>query len=115
MSKVTVNRRGPSVSVRNVTLRNLNSGETFRFPRSRPGTVYQLLSVSDRAIDESGVDTGDLRFLYANVATGQVFGDTSNHVVVPVDCTMTVRERTVSQSTSSTRSARKAKTARRSR
>jgi hypothetical protein len=93
MSKMNVNRRGPVSSAKNVTLRHLSPGETFRFPRSRTQTVYQLLQMSERAINEGGVDTGEFRFVYANVATGQVFGDVSNHAVVPVDCSLTVRDR----------------------
>lgn len=118
MSKVNVNRRGQVNTTRNVTLRHLRSGETFRFPRSAPGTVYQMLSVSDRALSEGGLDTGDWRFVYANVATGQIFGDTSNHTVLPVDCSMTVRDRvseTPSRSSRSSRGARKVVRARRSR
>lgn len=90
---MNVSRRGSVSTVKNVTLRHLSPGETFRFPRSRTQTVYQLLQMSERAISEGGVDTGEFRFVYANVATGQVFGDVSNHAVVPVDCSLTVRDR----------------------
>lgn len=76
-----------------VTLRTLSPGETFRFPRSQDGTVYQLLEVSDRADTDDAVYSA-YRFMYSNVKTGQVFGDFESHEVVPVDCSLTVRERT---------------------
>lgn len=93
MSKLNVRRRGPANTDRSVTLRSLRAGETFRFPRSRPGTVYQMLVPSDRWVEEAGLDTGELRFVYSNIATGQIFGDTANHQVVLVDCSVTARER----------------------
>jgi len=91
MSKVTVNRRGPVGNAGRVTLSHLRAGETFRFPRSAPGTVYQLLTISNRSIDDGfeGVDA----FMFANVATGQVYVAEDSRTVVPVDCSLTVRER----------------------
>ena len=91
MSKVTVNRRGPVGNAGRVTLSHLRAGETFRFPRSAPGTVYQLLTISNRSVDEGfeGVDA----FMFANVATGQVYVAEDSRTVVPVDCSLTVRER----------------------
>lgn len=102
MSKVNVRRRGPANTDRSVTLRSLRAGETFRFPRSRPGTVYQMLVPNDRWVQEAGLDTGDLRFVYSNIATGQIFGDTANHEVVLVDCSVTARERLTSGRTKRT-------------
>lgn len=93
MSKMNVSRRGPVASSKNVTLRHLSPGETFRFPRSKPGTVYQMLSVSERARDEGGLDLGEFKFVYANITTGQIFGDASNHTVLPVDCSLVWRDR----------------------
>lgn len=93
MSKVTVNRRGPVGNAGRVTLSHLRAGETFRFPRSAPGTVYQLLTISNRSIDDGfeGVDA----FMFANVATGQVYVAEDSRTVVPVDCSLTVRERVI--------------------
>lgn len=108
MSKLNVRRRGPVNTDRSLTLRSLRPGETFRFPRSRPGTVYQLLAPSDRWVEEGGLDTGDLRFVYSNLSTGQIFGDTSNHEVVLVDCNVTARDRV--RSMRSTRSSRSTST-----
>lgn len=107
MSKVTVNRRGPVGNAGRVTLSHLRAGETFRFPRSTPGTVYQLLTISDRSIDE-GFEAVDA-FIFANVATGQVYVTEDSRTVVPVNCSVTVRERvnvepTRSSNTRSTRS-----------
>ena len=102
MSKVNVRRRGPANNQKSVTLRSLRPGETFRFPRSRPGTVYQLLSPSERWVEEAGLDTGELRFVYSNMSTGQIFGDTSNHEVVLIDCSLTARERTQTSSNRTT-------------
>jgi hypothetical protein len=93
MSKVTVNRRGPTGTAGRVTLSHLRAGETFRFPRSADGTVYQLLSVSNRAIEEGSLEEVD-SYMFANVATGQVFATEDSRTVVPVDCSVTVRERT---------------------
>lgn len=93
MSKMNVSRRGPVASSKNVTLRHLSPGETFRFPRSKPGTVYQMLSVSERAREEGGLELGELKFVYANITTGQIFGDASNHTVLPVDCSLVWRDR----------------------
>jgi hypothetical protein len=93
MSKVTVNRRGPTGTAGRVTLSHLRAGETFRFPRSADGTVYQLLAVSNRAIEEGSLDEVD-SYMFANVATGQVFATEDSRTVVPVDCSVTVRERT---------------------
>jgi hypothetical protein len=104
MSKVTVNRRGPTGTAGRVTLAHLRSGETFRFPRSADGTVYQLLSVSERSIDEGVLDEVD-SYMFANVSTGQVFATEDSRTVVPVDCSVTVRERTNAKPPRSTRSA----------
>lgn len=93
MSKVTVNRRGPTGKGGRVTLSHLRAGETFRFPRSAAGTVYQLLAVSNRSIEEGTLDEID-SFMFANVSTGQVFATEDSRTVVPVDCSVTVRERT---------------------
>ena len=93
MSKMNVNRRGQINTSKNVTLRHLSSGETFRFHRSAPGVVYQMLTVSERARVEAGVDSGDLRFVYSNVSTGQIFGDTINRTVLLVDCSLVARDR----------------------
>lgn len=92
MSKVKVNRRGPTGNAGRVTLSHLRAGETFRFPRSAAGTVYQLLSVSSRSIDEGTLDEVD-SFMFANVSTGQVYATEDSRAVVPVDCSLTVRER----------------------
>lgn len=103
MSKVNVRRRGPANTDRSVTLRSLRPGETFRFRGSQPGTVYQMLEASDRWASESGLDTGKLRFVYSNIATGRIFGDVSNHEVVLVDCTVTARERLRTEQRASSR------------
>lgn len=100
MSKVTVNRRGPTGNAGRVTLSHLRAGETFRFPRSAAGTVYQLLSVSSRSLDEGTLDEVD-SFMFANVATGQVYATEDSRTVVPVDCSLTVRERVSTSRTSS--------------
>lgn len=100
MSKVTVNRRGPTGNAGRVTLSHLRAGETFRFPRSAAGTVYQLLSVSSRSLDEGTLDEVD-SFMFANVATGQVYATEDSRTVVPVDCSLTVRERVNASRTSS--------------
>lgn len=92
MSKVSVNRRGPTGNAGRVTLSHLRAGETFRFPRSAPGTVYQLLSVSNRSVDEGTLDEVD-SFMFSNVATGQVYATEDSRIVVPVNCSVTVRER----------------------
>jgi len=101
MSKVTVNRRGPTGKAGRVTLSHLRAGETFRFPRSATGTVYQLLSVSARSLEEGVLDEVD-SFMFANVATGQVYATEDSRAVVPVDCSLTVRDR-VAATTTSTR------------
>lgn len=108
MSKVTVNRRGPTGNAGRVTLSHLRSGETFRFPRSAAGTVYQLLSVSARSVEEGTLDEVD-SFMFANVATGQIYATEDSRTVVPVDCSLTVRERvnTTRTSRSSTSSSTK--------
>ena len=108
MSKVTVNRRGPVGNAGRVTLSHLRAGETFRFPRSSPGTVYQLLTISNRSVDEGfdGVDA----FMFANVATGQVYVAEDSRTVVPVDCSLTVRERVNVEPTRSSRSSRSSST-----
>lgn len=103
MSKVTVNRRGPTGNAGRVTLSHLRAGETFRFPRSAAGTVYQLLSVSSRSLDEGTLDEVD-SFMFANVATGQVYATDDSRTVVPVDCSLTVRERVTTSRTTSSRS-----------
>lgn len=95
MSKIKVTRRGPAGNAGRVTLSHLQAGETFRFPRSSAGTVYQMLSVSDRSLDEGTLDTVD-SFMFANVSTGQVYATDESRTVVPVDCSLTVRERTIS-------------------
>ena len=92
MSKVTVNRRGPAGKAGRVTLSHLRAGETFRFPRSASGTVYQLLSVSARSLEEGTLDEVD-SFMFANVATGQIYATEDSRAVVPVDCSLTVRDR----------------------
>lgn len=92
MSKIKVNRRGPTGNAGRVTLSHLRAGETFRFPRSAAGTVYQLLSVSDRSVDDGTLDEVD-SFMFANVSTGQVYATDESRTVVPVDCSLTVRER----------------------
>lgn len=92
MSKVSVNRRGPKGNAGRVTLSHLRAGETFRFPRSADGTVYQLLSVSARSLEEGTLDEVD-SFMFANVATGQIYATDDSRTVVPVDCSLTVRER----------------------
>jgi len=109
MSKVTVNRRGPVGNAGRVTLSHLRAGETFRFPRSVPGTVYQLLTISNRSIDDGfeGVDA----FMFANVATGQVYVAEDSRTVVPVDCSLTVRERVNVEPVRSSRSKTASKTA----
>jgi hypothetical protein len=111
MSKVTVNRRGPVGTAGRVTLSHLRSGETFRFPRSADGTVYQLLSVSQRASDEGLLEEVD-SFMFANVATGQVFATEDSRTVVPVDCSVTVRERTNAKPPRSRRSVSSSNTSR---
>jgi hypothetical protein len=111
MSKVTVNRRGPTGTGGRVTLSHLRTGETFRFPRSADGTVYQLLSVSERSIDEGTLDEVD-SFMFANVATGQVYATDDSRTVVPVDCSVTVRERTNAKPPRSRRSASSSNTSR---
>lgn len=103
MSKVTVNRRGPTGNAGRVTLSHLRAGETFRFPRSAAGTVYQLLSISSRSVEEGTLDEVD-SFMFANVATGQIYATDDSRTVVPVDCSLTVRERVNTSRTS--RSAR---------
>jgi len=106
MSKVSVNRRGPKGNAGRVTLSHLRAGETFRFPRSAAGTVYQLVTVSQRSQDEGTLDEVD-SFMFVNVSTGQVYATEDSRAVVPVDCSVTVRERvTASRSRSSTSSGR---------
>lgn len=121
MSKINVNRRGPSGEAGIVTLEHLRPGETFRFPRSAPGTVYQLLAVSDRLSDEGGVDIS-WDYVFSNVSTGRLFGTDDVRTVVPVSCSLTARERTNttparrsrrSSSTSSSRSSRSTRSTRR--
>lgn len=116
MSKVSVNRRGPTGNAGRVTLSHLRAGETFRFPRSAAGTVYQLLTVSSRSLDEGTLDEVD-SFMFANVATGQVYATDDSRTVVPVDCSLTVRERvnTSRNSRSTTRSRKVVKAKSRSR
>jgi hypothetical protein len=92
MSKVTVNRRGPVGNAGRVTLSHLRAGETFRFPRSAPGTVYQMLAISNRTTQE-GFESEEGVFMFANVANGQVYVAEDSRTVVPVDCSLTVRER----------------------
>jgi hypothetical protein len=93
MSKVSVNRRGKVGNAGRVTLSHLRAGETFRFPRSAPGTVYQLLTVSNRSVEDGTLDEVD-SYLFSNVSTGQVFATEDSRTVVPVNCSVTVRERT---------------------
>lgn len=110
MSKVKVNRRGPTGNTGRVTLSHLRAGETFRFPRSAAGTVYQLVTVSQRSQDEGTLDEVD-SFMFVNVSTGQVYATEDSRSVVPVDCSVTVRERVAaSRSRSSTSSGRTAGT-----
>ena len=111
MSKVTVNRRGPTGTAGRVTLSHLRAGETFRFPRSADGTVYQLLAVSNRSIEEGTLDEID-SYMFANVSTGQVFATEDSRTVIPVDCSVTVRERTNAKPPRSRRSASSSKTSR---
>jgi len=111
MSKVSVNRRGPSGKGGRVTLSHLRAGETFRFPRSADGTVYQLLSVSARSLEEGTLDEVD-SFMFSNVSTGQVFATEDSRTVVPVDCSVTVRERTNAKPPRSRRSASSSSTSR---
>lgn len=103
MSKVSVNRRGPTGNAGRVTLSHLRAGETFRFPRSAPGTVYQLLSVSNRSVEEGTLDEVD-SFMFSNVSTGQVYATDDSRTVVPVDCSVTVRERVNTSRNRSSRS-----------
>lgn len=103
MSKVSVNRRGPTGNAGRVTLSHLRAGETFRFPRSAPGTVYQLLSVSNRSVEEGTLDEVD-SFMFSNVSTGQVYATDDSRTVVPVDCSVTVRERVNASRSRSSRS-----------
>lgn len=100
MSKVSVNRRGPTGNAGRVTLSHLRAGETFRFPRSAPGTVYQLLSVSNRSVEDGVLDEVD-SFMFSNVSTGQVYATDDSRTVVPVDCSLTVRERVAARSRTS--------------
>lgn len=99
MSKVSVNRRGPKGNAGRVTLSHLRAGETFRFPRSASGTVYQLVTVSQRSQDEGTLDEVD-SFMFVNVSTGQVYATEDSRAVVPVDCSVTVRERVAAPSRS---------------
>jgi hypothetical protein len=108
MSKVSVNRRGPTGNAGRVTLSHLRAGETFRFPRSAAGTVYQLLSVSNRSVEEGTLDEVD-SFMFSNVSTGQIYATDDSRTVIPVDCSLTVRERV---NTSRTRSSRSSTTTR---
>jgi hypothetical protein len=103
MSKVSVNRRGKVGNTGRLTLSHLRAGETFRFPRSAPGTVYQLLSVSNRSVEEGALDEVD-SFMFSNVSTGQVYATDDSRTVVPVDCSLTVRERVATSRTRSSRS-----------
>ena len=103
MSKVTINRRGPTGNAGRVTLSHLRAGETFRFPRSASGTVYQLLTVSNRSVEEGTLDEVD-SFMFVNVATGQVYATDDSRTVVPVDCSVTVRERVAASRNRSSRS-----------
>jgi hypothetical protein len=114
MSKVTVNRRGPTGKGGRVTLSHLRAGETFRFPRSADGTVYQLLAVSNRSVEEGSLDEVD-SFMFANVATGQVYATEDSRTVVPVDCSVTVRERTNAKPPRQSRSRRSDSSATRAR
>ena len=111
MSKVTINRRGPTGNAGRVTLSHLRAGETFRFPRSAAGTVYQLLTVSQRSSEEGLLEEVD-SFMFANVATGQVFATEDSRTVVPVDCSVTVRERTNAKPPRSRRSVSSSSTSR---
>jgi hypothetical protein len=109
MSKVSVNRRGKVGNAGRVTLSHLRAGETFRFPRSAPGTVYQLLTVSNRSVEEGTLDEVD-SFMFSNVSTGQVFATEDSRTVVPVSCSVTVRERTNAKPPRQSRSSRSAST-----
>lgn len=114
MSKVSINRRGPTGNAGRVTLAHLRAGETFRFPRSAPGTVYQLLNVSSRSLDEGMLDDVD-SFMFANVRTGQVYATEDSRTVVPVDCSVTVRERVNTERQSRSSRSRAASTTARTR
>jgi hypothetical protein len=103
MSKVSVNRRGKVGNAGRVTLSHLRSGETFRFPRSAPGTVYQLVSVSNRSVEDGTLDEVD-SFMFVNVSTGQVYATDDSRTVVPVDCSLTVRERVINTRSRTARS-----------
>lgn len=98
MSKINVNRRGPVGNVGIVTLEHLRPGETFRFSRSSAGTVYQLLAVSPRMKTEGGL-RNTWEFMFANLSTGEVFGTDDVRTIVPVDCSLTARERVATLST----------------
>ena len=93
MAKINVNRRGETGSAGIVTLSHLRAGETFRFPRSAAGTVYQLLALSERGW-EAGLRIRGSEFMFVNVATGQIYATDDVRTVVPVSCSLTVRERT---------------------
>jgi hypothetical protein len=97
MSKINVNRRGPTADA-GLTLESLRPGETFRFPRSTTGVVYQLLTVSNSMQKRSL--RSNWEFIFVNVSNGRVFGTDDPRSVVLVDCSLTARERTPSTSTS---------------
>lgn len=109
MSKVSVNRRGKVGNAGRVTLSHLRSGETFRFPRSAPGTVYQLVSVSNRSVEDGTLDEVD-SFMFVNVSTGQVYATDDSRTVVPVDCSLTVRERVINTRSRTARTTRSSTT-----
>lgn len=92
MSRITVRRRGPAGQADRVTLGHLRPGETFRFPRSAPGTVYQMVGLSQRSIEDTGLD-GFGAFDFVNLSTGLLSSAEDNRDVVPVDCSMTARDR----------------------
>jgi len=113
MSKVTVRRRGPVGNAGRVTLQHLRTGETFRFPRSAPGTVYQLLAPSERMLNEVGVfENGVDGFMFAELSTGQIHVAEESRTVVPINCSVTLRERVNVEPVTKKKTARSTKTVR---
>jgi hypothetical protein len=92
MPRISVVGQGSIKQAGKPTLRKLDVGETFRFPNSAPGVIYQKLDGSERAYDE-GCFGHDYDHLYSNILTGQVFGDWSDTEVVPVTCSLSVAEK----------------------
>lgn len=92
MPRISVVGQGSLKSSGKPTLRKLDTGETFRFPNSASGKVYQKVGVSERAEDDCAIGH-DYEYVYSDLLTGQLFGDWNDQEVVPVACSMSVSEK----------------------